>query len=63
MSSGTPWGMINARRERDNYRSDLSILHHKVAVGLDQALRELEKPRISKVKIIEILQSLRMQIG
>ena len=62
MSSGAPWGMINARRERDTYRDDLSRLHRMIALGLEEALRELEKPKISNVKITEILQRLRTQL-
>jgi len=62
MSSGTPRGMIKARRQRDESRGDPSNLNHKVALGLDEVLRELEKRRISMVKVIAISKSLRAQI-
>lgn len=62
MTHGTPWGMINARRERANYRGDLPTMRHKVAIGLDEAVHELDKPLISKVKITEILLGSRAQL-
>ena len=56
---GTPWGMIQARRQRDQITDTYSHLKKAVLAGVEEALAELEKRRVSKVKVKEILTRVR----
>ena len=56
---GTPWGMIQARRQRDEITDTYSGLKKVLLAGVEEALAELGKRRVSKVKVKEILIRMR----
>lgn len=62
-NSGTPWGMIQARKERDDLDQELRKLREMVLSALDTALTELNKPRGSRLKVRTILNGLRSHVA
>ena len=60
---GTPWGMIQARNDRDHLNIKLRDLRKMVFATVDEALAELEKPDGSKDRIAELLRRLRTDIN
>ncbi len=63
MREGTPWGMIRARQERDQFSGRVGYLRQTVLDAIEEALAELMKPRGSKKKVKEILNALRSEVS
>lgn len=59
---GPPWGMIQARRERDELSRTLWDLKQTVLTAVEDALAEMEKPHRSKAKVKDILRTLQVRL-
>ena len=69
MNNKALYGMIAARDQASNYRFELdqsrrteNAFRHSVITAIDQALLELDKPRLSKKRLKTVLSDLKTEI-